>query len=573
MSECSPYSDVQFRAALTAAEELHSPQPNLQQKRSSGPPDMTQGYPDRYRTRELTRRAGWCLGPWQMSEDEAEQACLNWNKHNDPPLPEDKIRNTVASIARTEAGKRAASSRTLFYTDLGNARRLVKRHGENIRFIAEWQKWIIWSGNRWEVDNDGAVVRLAKDTVTAMYSEALQITDQSRDDLVRHALRSQAEPRLKAMVSLAESEIEVVLSAKALDSNPWLLGVQNGVVELKTGEFRVGRREDFITNQAGLSYDPNAKCPKWLKFLNTVTGGDKQLQTYLQRAIGYTLTGSVREEVTFVLYGIGNNGKSTFRETLHALQGDYALAADASLLTEQRTKGGATEEIARLKGRRFVAVNETNENDQLNEARIKFITSQDTITARYLYGHLFDFFPTHKAFVTTNHKPIVRGTDEGIWRRLHLVPFTVTISKETVEKDFRERWLMPELPGILNWAIKGVAAYLKKGLNPPPIVRAATDDYRQDMDVVGQWLEERCVCEPSASVPSSLAYLDYAAWAQAETGWTLSSLRWRRNLSGRGFEADKGTHGKRVIKGLRLKFASIPPMTVFPGGRSSPPAA
>jgi putative DNA primase/helicase len=141
----------------------------------------------------------------------------------------------------------------------------------------------------------------------------------------------------------------------------------------------------------------------------------------------------------------------------------------------------------------------------------------------------------------------------------------VTIAKNTVEKDFRERRLMPELAGILNWAIEGVAACLKQGLNPPQIVRAATDEYRQDMDVVGQWLEECCVCEPSATVPSRLAYSDYAGWAQLETGWTLSRLRWRRNLSDRGFEADKGTHGQRVIKGLRLKV----PVTVFSGGRSA----
>jgi putative DNA primase/helicase len=274
----------------------------------------------------------------------------------------------------------------------------------------------------------------------------------------------------------------------------------------------------------------------------------------------------VQEEVAFFLWGTGNNGKSTFRETLHALLGDYALAADASLLIEQRTRGGATEEIARLAGRRFVAVNETNENDRLNEARVKFITSKDTMTGRYLYGHLIDFFPMHKTFITTNHKPIVRGTDEGIWRRLHLIPFTVTIPDNVVEKDFRERRLMPELAGILNWAIEGVAAYLKEGLNPPPIVRAATDDYRQDMDVVGQWLEERCVRDPNSSTPTSNAYADYTIWAVSEIGWALTHLRWRRNLSDRGFEAAKGTHGQRVIKGLGLKNA-------FPGGRSSPSAA
>jgi D5 N terminal like/Primase C terminal 1 (PriCT-1) len=255
-AEFPVYSNADFHAALTAAEELLSPQPDLQQKRSSGPPDMTEGYPDGYRTHELTRRAGWCLGPWQTSESEAEQACLNWNEHNDPPLPEDKVRKTVASIAKAEAEKSAATTRTLFYTDLGNARRLVRRHGENIRFIHEWKKWIIWNGNRWEVDYDGAVVRLAKETVTAMYLEALQILDTA---LIKHALKSQDEPRLKAMVSLAQSEIEVVLSGKRLDANPWLLGVQNGVVELKSGEFRPGQREDLITKQAGVSYDPNAQ--------------------------------------------------------------------------------------------------------------------------------------------------------------------------------------------------------------------------------------------------------------------------------------------------------------------------
>jgi putative DNA primase/helicase len=428
------------------------------------------------------------------------------------------------------------------------------------------------SSHHWKTDSDGAVVRLAKDTVTAIYSEALQIPNQSqRDALIKHALRSQAEARLNAMVSLAESEKEVVLSAKMLDADAWLLGVQNGVIDLQRGEFRPGRREDFITKQAGVSYDFNARCPEWLKFLDTVTGGDRELQAYVQRVIGYTLTGSVREEVMFVLYGIGNNGKSTFRETLHALLGDYALSSDASLMTERKTPGGATEEIARLKGSRFVAVNETNENDRLHEARIKFTTSQDTITARNLYGHFFDFFPTHKTFVTTNHKPIVRGTDEGIWRRLHLIPFTVTIPKSAVKKDFREQRLMPELAGILNWAIAGVAAYLEGGLNPPAIVRAATDDYRQDMDVVGQWLEERCVRDPNASAPTGVAYGDYAYWAGGEIGWSLTRLRWRRNLSDRGFEAAKGTHGERVIRGLRLK-SSFPSLTAIPGGRSSPPA-
>lgn len=444
-----------------------------------------------------------------------------------------------------------------FHTDLGNARRLVSRYGKDLRFIPEWRKWIVWKDCRWEIDTDGAVMRLAKQTVEAMYSEAISLpNEQGRTALLRHALKSQAEARLKAMVSLAESETSVVVAAHKLDADPWLLGVQNGVIDLKTGKFRAARQEDLITKRANVTFDPQATCPEWLKFLDTVTGGDSDVQSYMQRVVGYALTGSVREEVVFVLYGTGNNGKSTFRETLHALFGDYALAADAGLLTERKKAGGATEEIARLKGRRLVAVNETAENDQLNELRVKFITSQDMITARNLYGHLFDFFPTHKGFLTTNHKPIVRGTDEGIWRRMQLIPFTVTIDKSKLEKDFRERRLVPELPGILNWGLAGLAAYLKEGLNPPKTVVISTREYREDMDVVGQWIAERCQIDPKASVSTGAAYSDYSQWAADEVGWELRKLTFRRHLSDRGFAAVKGTHGQRMIVGLRLKSAS-----------------
>jgi putative DNA primase/helicase len=447
---------------------------------------------------------------------------------------------------------------TDLHTDLGNARRFVSRHGKNIHFIPEWNKWIVWTGSQWDIDNDGAIMRLAKDTVESIYSEALGIqNDEDRTALRKHALKSQAEPRLKAMVSLAESEAAVVLPANKLDADPWILGVQNGVVELKTGNFRLARRDDFITKRANVAIDPKAQCPGWLQFLDTVTDGDISLQSYIQRVVGYVLTGSVREEVMFVLHGTGNNGKSTFRETVHSLLGDYALAADAGLLIERKTPGGATPELARLRGRRLVSINETSENDHLNEARVKFITSQDKITARNLYQGFFDFDPSHKTFLTTNHKPIIRGTDIGIWRRIHLLPFTVAIPTEKVEKDFRERRLMPELSGILNWALMGLAAYLKEGLNPPGPVTASTENYRHDMDVVGQWIAERCEVDPKASFPTGDAYFNYKGWAEDEVGWALKKLTFRRHLSDRGFAAEKGTHGQRMIVGLRLKSTAV----------------
>jgi putative DNA primase/helicase len=212
-----------------------------------------------------------------------------------------------------------------------------------------------------------------------------------------------------------------------------------------------------------------------------------------------------------------------------------------------------------LQGRRLVAINETADNYKLNEARVKFLTSQDTITGRKLHENFVDFYPTHKTFLTTNHKPIVRNADIGIWRRIHLLPFTVTIPQEAVEKDFLARRLIPELPGILNWALQGLATYRREGLNPPATVLAATKDYREEMDVIGQWLEERCEIDPQATVPSGSAHLDYKFWAEGEIGWTFPALKFRRLLSDRGFGAKK-SHGKRQIVGLRLKTSGMTSM-------------
>jgi putative DNA primase/helicase len=439
----------------------------------------------------------------------------------------------------------------MYQTDLGNARRLVARHGANIRFVHTWGKWVIWDGERWRVDDDDEIIRLAKDTVEAILPEATKLSDPAT--LVKFALNSMKAERIKAMVKLAESEPEVVLPAKAFDADPLLLGVSNGVIDLRTGAFRPAQREDYVTRSAGVPFDATSKCPNWLSLLEVITNGDKELIAYVQRVVGYTLTGLVREEIVFVLWGDGRNGKSTFRETLHALMGDYAIVADAGLLVTRQTAGGASPDVARLHGRRLVAINETSENDRLNEARVKFLTSNDKLTARKLYQDYFDFSPTHKAFLTTNHKPIVQGTDEGIWRRIHLLPFAVTIPVEKVERDFRERRLMPELAGILSWALEGFAAYRREGLNPPASVLAATGDYREDMDLVGQWIDERCELDANACSPTSGLYNDYAKWASDEVGWIINKLRFGRDLAARGFKPKKGTGGRREVRGLRLK--------------------
>jgi hypothetical protein len=304
-------------------------------------------------------------------------------------------------------------------TDLGNARRLVRLHGENIRYVPPWKKWLVWDGDGWEDDNTGKVMRLAKQTIESLHKDALLTSSEEKRTAVRrHAMYCQSAPRLKAMIELAQTEIEVVLSPKTFDTDPLMLGVKNGVIDLRTGAFRQAMRENYISRRCNVDFDPAAECPNWKNFLGDVTDGDGESMAFLARAVGYILTGKVNEEVLFVAWGNGSNGKTTFRETIFAMMGSYAVNSDSGLLVSQRDPSAASPDIARLHGRRLVTINETKEGDRLNEGRVKFVTGNDTITARFLHANPFDFMPTHKGFLTTNHCPIITGMDLGIWRRI-----------------------------------------------------------------------------------------------------------------------------------------------------------
>jgi putative DNA primase/helicase len=450
------------------------------------------------------------------------------------------------------AREKAGGFRSEMATDLGNARRLVRFHGSDLRYVHAWRSWLAWQDGHWQRDDDEAVMRMAKATVEQMHAEAMRINDEAvRASLRKHALASQSAQRLAAMVKLAQSEMEVVLGVERLDADPRLLGVQNGVIDLRTGKFRPARREDYVTKRAAVAFNANAKCPNWEAFLDKIFASDHALIEYLQRAMGYLLTGLTNEEVLFVLWGTGSNGKSTFRETIFALLGDYAVGSDASMLVTTKHAGGATPDLARLCGRRLLTINETQQNDFLNEARVKFITSHDTITARNLYEAPFDFTPTHKTCLTTNHKPIVRGTDAGIWRRLHLVPFLTTIEPESRDPQFREKMLTPELSGILNWAIDGLKAYNRVGLNAPQAVASATAEYHHDMDIVGLWLEDHCERDPGAVEKSAVLYFDYEKWSKEQVGFAKSAISFGRELVDRGFERTK-LKGDRAFRGLKL---------------------
>jgi P4 family phage/plasmid primase-like protien len=468
----------------------------------------------------------------------------------------------LSAVEKYAAAAAARRDRGEFFTDLGNARRLVRTHGNDIRYVPAWRCWLTWQDGHWRRDKDGAIVRMAKACIEEMFSEAGLINEEGKRKAMRvHALKSQSAQRLNAMVKLAESEIEVILPADKIDADPYLLGVRNGIIDLRTCEFRNARREDCVTKLAGIAFDPDAKCPNWDAFLKKIL--DEPLIAYLKRASGYILTGLTGEEVMFILWGGGNNGKSTWREAIFAMMGDYAMAAEASLLVTNNKTGGATPDLARLHGCRFVTINETEQNDQLNEARVKFITSHDKIAARNLYEAPFDFTPTHKTALTTNNKPIVKSTNVGTWRRINLVPFVMTIAAEDRNQNFREEKLLPELDGILNWALAGLREYWRKGLEPPTVVTDATNEYKSDMDLIGSWIEERCLVDPVAEETTAALHVDYVEWARhAGASHAMSSIALGRELVDRGFARKKVNRG-RGVGGLKLDPARPPLLRAF----------
>jgi putative DNA primase/helicase len=424
-------------------------------------------------------------------------------------------------------------------TDLGNSERFIVRHGVEILYCYAWGKWLVWTGPRWERDEGGKVYRLAKATVRSMYQEAAEAEDEGeRKALAQHATRSEAEARIRAMLELAKSEEPV--SPEELDARPWLLNVQNGTVDLRSGILRPHRQEDLITKLAPFEYDPDATAPTWEAFLEQILP-DEELRAFVQRAVGYSATGDTSEQCMFINHGAGANGKSTFQEAIAAALGDYAMRAPTEMLLARRTSG-IPNDVARLKGARFVAASETEEGRRLAESLIKDLTGQDTITARFMRAEWFDFKPTHKLWLSTNHKPEIRGTDNAIWRRIRLIPWTVTIPPEEQDKKLPAK-LRDELPGILAWIMQGCLDWQRNGLRPPEEVRRATGRYRAEMDVLAAFIDGECIVAEHATATAKALYSAYKAWCEEFGERPETQRRFGGRLKERGFENGKITAG------------------------------
>jgi putative DNA primase/helicase len=397
--------------------------------------------------------------------------------------------------------------------DAGNAERFHSIHGENFRYHRDSGTWLRWNGIRW-IKADEACTQAFIMTMRAYGIQAAQLPDPLIAQAhTRHALKSCDLARVNAGITLAKSIAGISVSSADLDNNPMIVCAQNAVIDLCTGEEIPPHRDMLLTKQLGTHYDKNAHCPLWLEFLETATSGDQELIDYLQAAMGYTLTGDCTEECMFFFHGGGGNGKGVFMKTSETMLGDYSQTAPESVFVLNNHGGGIPNDLARLVGCRMSIATELEEGAAFAESRIKALTGNDTITARFLHKEFFDFPPTHKFWISGNHKPRIRGTDKGIWRRMRLIPFTVKIPENKKDTQLKEK-LMAELPGILNWAIQGCIRWRQKGLVTPQCVSQATDEYRQSQDIIGQFLDEATV-EDAGALKKMELYNHYQQWATA----------------------------------------------------------
>jgi putative DNA primase/helicase len=437
------------------------------------------------------------------------------------------------------------------FTDSTNAARLLREHGRDIRFFPAWKKWLVWNGRHWETDEGGALVHeKGLETVRNIYDELLKTNDyRERNEIENFAKISESMRRREAMIKTAQYIKELNIRADDLDRNPWLFNVHNGTVDVMTGEFREHRQEEIITKCANVEYNPAADCPLWKQFIREIMNFKTDLISFLQTAAGWALTGDNSEQVMFILFGTGANGKTTFLNTLMYLLGDYAIATPTETFMK-KSGDQSTNDIARLRGTRFVTTTEAEQGRRLSEPIIKKITGNDQMTARFLYGEYFNFTPTFKIWMATNHKPVIKGTDYGIWRRIRLIPFTTRIEEGNQDKHL-EMKLKNEASGILNWLLEGTARWKREGLIAPKIVLTATDEYRGEMDVIGNFLKERCIQKKELMIRIRELYKAYAEWCDENNEHAVSERFFTMRLKEMGFEQTR-TAEARFWSGIGL---------------------
>ena len=481
-----------------------------------------------------------------------------------PPDVRERLRGRGSRNGRNTKG-----TARRYLTDLGNAERFVDDHGERVRYCGPWKKWLVHDGERWTCDNTGEVERLMKATVRGIYAEAAEEpNDDRRRELLKHASGSESKRRISDAIHLAQTEPGVPVLPEDLDRDPWLLNVKNGTLDLRAGGLRPHDPEDLVTKLAPVEYDPDAEAPRFLRFLSEIFDGDGDLISFVRRYAGYSLTGSTRERVFAILHGSGKNGKTTLVELLRDALGDYAANTATETVLATRSEG-INNDVAALKGARFVSTAEVEQDRSLAESKVKQLTGSDTVTARYLYGEPFDFRPEFKLWLSTNNRPVVRGTDDAIWDRIRLVPFEQRFAGGRGDPRLPEK-LRGELTGVLAWMVRGCLEWQSDGLGQPEKVRAATEGYRSEMDVLAAFLGDRCVVNPYAWARFSDLYESYQEWCGVSGERAESKKRFGNRLKERGFAPNRGTGNVPIRRGLGLRDDRRPDPDGGPGVAQEP---
>lgn len=436
--------------------------------------------------------------------------------------------------------------------DTGNAQRFCDLYGDRIRYCYTDKRWYYYDGKRWCVDYSGTVMRLTDGAIEAMKLELKDYLAEGGEDsdiykaFKKHVKTSRSHKSKKNMTE--EVQHNLPLMPKQLDRRKLAINTPNGVVDLKTGKLYVHKPEYYLSKITDCELGETADCPLWTRFLDEIFEGDKDLIRYVQKAVGYTLTGATSEQCAFFLYGTGRNGKSTFIDIIREIMGSYASNIQPeTIMVKNNSSSAINSDIARLKGARLVTSVEPNEGVRLNEGLIKQLTGDDTVTARKLYGEEFEFKPEFKLWMATNHKPTIRGTDTGIWRRVHLIPFNACIPVEKVDKDLKEK-LRSELPQIFRWALDGCLLWQSEGLRQPKAVMDAVREYRREMDVITAFIEDKC--ELSGAEQSSKLYACYAQWAEDNNEYKMSATKFSLEMSKR-FEKVKSMNAN-FFNGISL---------------------
>lgn len=467
------------------------------------------------------RQSGSTYG--RLTIQKAVSQCENFYGHNIP-------QHNQYSLSIGKETQERIKNKLYSFDDMGNAQRLHDAYGDILRYSYIDKRWLYYKDGKWSYDNIGFHRCIADASVELMERERIHYHEQDEREgtdlekqFMKHYKKSRSFTGKTNM--LKEVEHYSPLLPSMLDRKKILLNCKNGIVNLKTGEFMPHCKEEYITKITRCAYNPNASdTPQWDKFLSDIFGGDRDLIRYIQKAVGYSLSGSTAEQCAFFLYGTGRNGKSTFLEVVRGILGDYATNIQPQTIMIKPNSGSSpNSDIARLKGARFVTSVEPNEGMRIDEGLLKQLTGDDVVTARKLFSDEFEFKPEFKLWMATNHKPVIRGTDTGIWRRIHLIPFTVQIPENKVDRHLKYK-LAKEFEGILRWAVEGCKLWQSEGLRMPKAILDAVKEYRHEMDVISAFTDACCTIG-KGEVKASQLYAVYAKWADENNEYKMSNTK------------------------------------------------